>query len=771
MPANNVKFTVILKNSFKAEKVYLCGNNEILGKWNPAAVLMHKESDSVWTRTLSLNQGSEIEFKVTGGTWWAQAIDSTSQIYNNFSLRVEHDTTVYIDVFDWQNKILNGVPVLTKRRFLPNRPYLVIDELWKFHPGDNPAWALPDYNDSSWIETDSYMNWRKPGNPKWDNIGWFRFHFIADSEIWNHSLALFIGQLGASEIYYNGRLLYSFGKVGMSKQSTLPEQNRIWKEFRIDPLYEQVLAVRYANYNSYDQLDNSFTPGFVIYLKDMNTILSGIKEDWRGISINQMVFTLIPVILFFLHILLYSFYPKQRENLYYSICLLGFAGITYFGYEKLILTDPSTIMFYYKLNGLSVPVAIFFGLLTAYSINYQTLPKRRWLFFGLFLVNMMAAIFINMSDAGKLNYVFFGITMIDIIYLSFRHGFKENEPKMRWVIAAGFLLLTLAVIYQILIDYSYLAPPFAGGQVFVYGMIALIISMSIYLSYNFAYINKDLELQLSKVKLLSEKTIEQERTASRRELERRVIEVENKRKSRELEDARELQLSLLPKEIPQYENFDISCFMKTATEVGGDYYDVLPEFNGSLTLVIGDATGHGVKAGTMVAVIKGLFQELTGSTPLNHALERIHQTIRSMRFHNLYMGLTLVRLEKHQIIISSAGMPPTIIYNKKNNSVSELIIRHLPLGAPANNIFEEHVLEISEGDVVLLLSDGLPELFNEKKDLFGYDKIKGVLFSNSSKSAGQIIESILTAAAGWSAGSPQNDDITMIALKVNNDLS
>jgi serine phosphatase RsbU (regulator of sigma subunit) len=318
-----------------------------------------------------------------------------------------------------------------------------------------------------------------------------------------------------------------------------------------------------------------------------------------------------------------------------------------------------------------------------------------------------------------------------------------------------------------LIDYSYLPPPFAGGQLFVYGMIALTISMSIYLSYNFAYINKDLELQLSKVKSLSEKTLEQERIAATLELERRVMEVENERKSRELEEARELQLSLLPKEIPQYENFDISCFMKTATEVGGDYYDVLPEYNDSLTLAIGDATGHGVKAGTMVAIIKGLFQELSGSTPLNYALERIHHTIRSMRFHNLYMGLTLVRLGKLQIKISSAGMPPIIIYNKENNSVNEMIIRHLPLGAPANNIFEEHVLELSPGDVVLLFSDGLPELFNDKKDLFGYDKIKEVLIRSSSKSAGQIIESILTAAADWSTGSPQNDDITMIAVKVN----
>jgi serine phosphatase RsbU (regulator of sigma subunit) len=355
--------------------------------------------------------------------------------------------------------------------------------------------------------------------------------------------------------------------------------------------------------------------------------------------------------------------------------------------------------------------------------------------------------------------------MLDTIYIIFRKK-KKRGKKKTWVVAIGFFMLGAGVIYQILIDYSYVASPIASNQVFVYGMVGLIISMSIYLSYNFSYINKDLELQLSRVKELSEKTIEQERTASRLELERRLMEAENERKSKELEEARQLQLSLLPKDIPQFENYEISPFMKTASEVGGDYYDVLPAQDGSLTLAIGDATGHGVKAGTLVAVIKGLFQELDNFVPLKDSLERIHKTLRSMRFHNLFMGLTLLRLKKNEITISSAGMPPTLIYRKEKNLVEELKIKHLPLGGPDNNNFEEQAIQTSKGDIILFLSDGLPELFNKDKEMFGYQRIKKLIADNAGKPVNEIIQSMLYAADEWSSGSSQNDDITMIAIKV-----
>ncbi|MCB0284860.1 MAG: hypothetical protein KDF60_19935, partial [Calditrichaeota bacterium] len=83
------------------------------------------------------------------------------------------------------------------------------------------------------------------------------------------------------------------------------------------------------------------------------------------------------------------------------------------------------------------------------------------------------------------------------------------------------------------------------------------------------------------------------------EAQSKVIQAENERKSKELEEARKLQLSMLPKELPKLPHLDIAVYMQTATEVGGDYYDFHVGLDGTLTVVIGDATGHGMQAGTM----------------------------------------------------------------------------------------------------------------------------------------------------------------------------
>ncbi len=289
--------------------------------------------------------------------------------------------------------------------------------------------------------------------------------------------------------------------------------------------------------------------------------------------------------------------------------------------------------------------------------------------------------------------------------------------------------------------------------------------MSLFLSYNFSRINKDLKIQLNKVKELSQKTIEQEREASRQELKRRMIEAENDRKTKELEDARQLQLSLLPKEIPKSENLDIAFYMNTAAEVGGDYYDIIPGNDNKITLAIGDATGHGVKAGIMVAIIKGLLHELNPKLTSSQTLDKINNVIRSMHLGNLYMGLLILKTDGQCIDISSAGMPPALLYRREEKKVEEIIIKRMPLGATNLMKFEERKIKINCGDILLLLSDGLSELFNSSMDMFDYKRIKEVLLNNADKSSSQIISELNVAAEEWRNGFEQADDMTLVIIK------
>ncbi len=332
-----------MKRTAVGQRPYLTGNNEQLGNWNPSAVPMVRESDSVWSATLSFHDGETVEYKVTAGSSWTEALAENEDIYSTFQLRVKSDTIIYVPVYYWRNKMMNGAPVLTADRFRPARPPLSIDDLWRYHSGDDSAWANPNYDDSNWVVTDSYIEWKKPSDRKWDGIGWFRFHMYVDSSIWNTTLAIRIIELGASQIYYDGRLLYSFGKVGQSDSTTTPNAMSWWQEFKVDPRYDQLIAVRYANYNSHGLMKMGYFPGFVIYVNELNKAFRDaprVRED----ATRQIAFTLIPLILFFLHLSLYGFFRKQRQNLYYALCMLGFAGLTYFNYERNVIVDVSSII-------------------------------------------------------------------------------------------------------------------------------------------------------------------------------------------------------------------------------------------------------------------------------------------------------------------------------------------------------------------------------------------------------------------------------------------
>lgn len=116
-----------------------------------------------------------------------------------------------------------------------------------------------------------------------------------------------------------------------------------------------------------------------------------------------------------------------------------------------------------------------------------------------------------------------------------------------------------------------------------------------------------------------------------------LLRAENQRKTKELEEARQLQLSMLPQNLPELPHLDIAVYMKTATEVGGDYYDFHVGMDGTLTVVIGDATGHGMKAGTMVTTTKSLFSSHAGNPDILFTFQEITRCIKQMNMHMLSM--------------------------------------------------------------------------------------------------------------------------------------
>ena len=758
-----IKFKVVLANNISADNVYLSGNNKTLGNWDANAVRMDKQSDSVWTKSLSFEEGLNLEFKITRGTWKSEAANADGWIFDNKKLTVKNDTIVSIFVENWKNS-------LYFRKVKPD--YIIGDDKsiqlinnWKYHKGDNLNWGGGNINDSLWETVSSDLGIENMPKTGWENVGWFRTHLLVDSTLWNRTIALSMNQLGASEVYYNGKLIYSYGKVGHSESDFKPSSRSFWQEVKLDTRADHVFAVRYANYNRKTQSDLGYSPGFNIIITNLNSAFYTSVNEMRSSSIHQMVFTLIPLILSFLHLFLFVFFRKQKQNLYYAFCLLGFAGLTFFNYERFIVADPGILILLTRLNVQSGAVAIFFGLLTLMQVNYNGLPKRWLMYLGVFIAIIIAGFFnISPKITSGMIYTFFAFTLIEGIFAAFSKRTVNN--KGNWLILGGFVVMNVFIILQLLIDFTVINNFFGTNQIYVYGMLGLVISMSLYLSYNFAYVNKDLESQLDKVKLLSEKAIEQERIAAGLEIERRLMEAENLRKTNELNSARDLQLSLLPKHVPELDYLDIACFMKTATEVGGDYYDFHVSDDNTITGVIGDATGHGLKAGNMVILAKGLFNTLVHEPDLLHIMNSFNHSIKQMNLHMLTMCMSLIRIKNNKIEYSSAGMPPLHIYRKNTGKVEQLLLKGMPLGAFYDFPYKKIEAEICKGDVILIMSDGLTEMFNNQNETYGMEKVVETFRNSAERPAEGIIQHIFDESKSWAGEARLADDLTILVLKI-----
>jgi len=344
---------------------------------------------------------------------------------------------------------------------------------------------------------------------------------------------------------------------------------------------------------------------------------------------------------------------------------------------------------------------------------------------------------------------------------------KKDQSSL-WIIGIGISILALLVFYDLVVTYNIIAPQGGYTGTYIYGVVAMSISMSIYLSHRFAWINTDLERQLVQVKDLSQKALAQERRAREEEITRRLLEADNSRKTNELEEARKLQLSMLPTKLPTIPNLDIAVYMKTATEVGGDYYDfaVRPLADGTLTVAIGDATGHGARAGTMVAIAKSLFHEFSNIPEIIDVFEKYTCSIKRLNLGSLYMALMLVKIKDHTMVASSAGMPSPLIYRAATGEVEDLELKGMPLGSFLHFPYQQKMISLSDGDTVVLMSDGFLERFNDRMETMEDSRVKEIVKEVGDKSPQEIIDCLSKAGDTWANGRPQNDDVTFVVLKV-----
>ena len=348
---------------------------------------------------------------------------------------------------------------------------------------------------------------------------------------------------------------------------------------------------------------------------------------------------------------------------------------------------------------------------------------------------------------------------------------SPRRPSESWILAAA-VPSVIAGLYHSLEGLGWV-PTLWSFHTFptpFYTTLVLMATLSLYLGRDFADTQDDLRVQLAKVRRLSEDALEQERRLRDEAVSRARAEAENERRGAELREAKELQLSLLPARLPELAGLEVAVRMTTATEVGGDYYDFARLGDGSLFLVLGDATGHGLQAGTMVAAAKSLFLATAAGEPEPAALlGNMSSTLRSMGLRRRQMALLALRFpprggsEGTAVELASAAMPPVYRVNPGGRVVPHSL-PGLPLGAFAGDYSSEQLV-LGPGDLLIAFTDGLPEALDRGGEPWGYAAVEAELAELADLPAEDAVTALMERLHRHAAGRELADDVTVLALR------
>ncbi len=640
-----------------------------------------------------------------------------------------------------------------------------LDNVWRYHLGDDTLWASPGFNDSEWDTLRTNINLDDIPEKTWKGNGWFRKFFVIDSSLINKPIGLSINHFGASQIYLNGKIVKEFGKIGLSEDEEEIYQPRdIPFAVQLDSNFVNTIAVRYSNHLSISE-DFLFSKwfrraGFRIRISAIDDMIqSSVESEGVTFAVNMGIAGLF-LSLAILYFLLFLFYSRHKENIYYSFFTFFIALAFVQSMLQRFIHTNITLYIILLIVGVIAIVAIFPSYLGfLYSIFYKKMPKQFWGFIaiGIFIIaSTFTQAVETVTDYAILGFIFLStVEGLRVILLAIKR--KKDHA---WVIGLGVIVFVIFVLTLFVAGiFGININSLIGIILFFIGLLSLPSSMSVYLARDIATTNKNLTLQLKNVKELSKKELEQQLRAQK-------AEAENERKSKELEEARQLQLSMLPKELPQLPNLDIAVYMKTATEVGGDYYDFHVGMDGTLSVVIGDATGHGLKAGTMVTATKSLFNSYINNDDILFTFREYTRVIKEMKMHAMTMCLSLLKIRGNKLEMSSAGMPHALLFRNDKKIIEEIALKGMPLGAVSDFPYQTQSKELFTGDTLFLLSDGLPELFNREREMFGYERITEEYEKVAEKAPEEIIEHMKSVGSDWVDGAEPNDDITFVVLKM-----
>jgi serine phosphatase RsbU (regulator of sigma subunit) len=140
-----------------------------------------------------------------------------------------------------------------------------------------------------------------------------------------------------------------------------------------------------------------------------------------------------------------------------------------------------------------------------------------------------------------------------------------------------------------------------------------------------------------------------------------------------------------------------------------------------------------------------------------------------LNLRGMFMAMTMLKIKDNEASLSIAGMPSALIHRAGAQSVEEIAIRAMPLGSLAKTKYQEQQINLSTGDVIVIMSDGFPEMFNAENEMLGFDKAAEILPRIAANSAQEIVDHLVKVGEDWANGRLQDDDVTFVVLKIKTD--
>lgn len=168
----------------------------------------------------------------------------------------------------------------------------------------------------------------------------------------------------------------------------------------------------------------------------------------------------------------------------------------------------------------------------------------------------------------------------------------------------------------------------------------------------------------------------------------------------------------------------------------------------------------------MVVIAKSRFTAFSRLPSLWEILEKMTHSIKRLNLRSMFISMLLMRIKGNTAVFASAGMPYPIIYRAASQTIEEVVLKGMPLGAFLDFPYEQKELRVSTGDTIILMSDGFPEMFNDKQEIFDFSRVKEIIREVGHKSPREIIDHLSKEGDSWAGSKTQDDDVTFVVLKI-----